>query len=60
MLGYNCSEQASTKVSPYRIMRAVEPIIPPTVKPRFLGLGNDLQKPRACDDRDYAKMLAIA
>ena len=35
MLGYNCSEQASTKVSPYSIMHAIEPTIPPAVKPRF-------------------------
>lgn len=36
MLGYNCSEQASTKASPCSVMHAVEPIIPPAVKPRFL------------------------
>jgi len=35
MLGYNCSDQASTKVSPYSILHAVDPTIPPAVKQRF-------------------------
>lgn len=40
MLGYNCSGQALTKFSPYSIMHAVEPTIPPDTKPRFEGLVN--------------------
>lgn len=35
MLGYNCSEQEATRVSPYGLMHTVEPTIPPAVKPRF-------------------------
>ena len=44
MLGYNCSDQASTRVSPYSILHAVEPTIPPAVKHRFEGLV-DLDQP---------------
>lgn len=37
MFGYKCSEHASTKVSPYSIMHAVEPTIPLAIKSRFEG-----------------------
>ena len=35
MLGYNCSVHSSTKVSPYSILHAVDPVIPPAIKERF-------------------------
>lgn len=35
MLGYNCSAQASTGFSPYELMHAQQPTVPPAVKPRF-------------------------
>lgn len=46
MLGYNCSEQASTKVSPYSIMHVVEPTLPPAIKPSFEGYV-DLDDPKS-------------
>ena len=35
MLGYNCSVQGSTKLCPYTIVHAVDPVIPPAIKDRF-------------------------
>jgi hypothetical protein len=37
MLGYNCSEQASTGFSPYELLHAQQPTVPPALKPRFAG-----------------------
>jgi hypothetical protein len=38
-MGYRCSKQASTKLSPYFMLFGVDPIIPPSIRPRF---GDDL------------------
>ncbi|EFJ48675.1 hypothetical protein VOLCADRAFT_117582 [Volvox carteri f. nagariensis] len=35
MLGYNCSVQSASRVTPYHVMHAVEPTIPPAIKQRF-------------------------
>lgn len=35
VLGYNCSEQASTKANPYSMMHSVDLTLPPAAKPRF-------------------------
>ncbi len=35
MLGYNCSTQASTKMSPYYMLYARHPAIPPAHVPKF-------------------------
>ena len=34
-LGYNCSVQSSTKLCPFTIIYATDPVIPPAIKPRF-------------------------
>lgn len=34
-LGYNCSVQSATKLCPYTILYATDPVIPPAIKPRF-------------------------
>ena len=34
-LAYNCSTQSSLGFSPYQILYAVEPTVPPSVKPKF-------------------------
>ncbi|PNH10576.1 Retrovirus-related Pol polyprotein from transposon [Tetrabaena socialis] len=47
MLGYNCSVQESTRCSPYALMHATEPTIPPAVKPKFAETVN-------LDDTDTA------
>ncbi|PNW79026.1 hypothetical protein CHLRE_09g398141v5 [Chlamydomonas reinhardtii] len=45
-LGYNCSVQNSTKLCPYTIIFATDPVIPPAAKPRFEG-ELDLDDPEA-------------
>jgi hypothetical protein len=35
VLGYNCSMHKSTGVTPYQLLHAVPPIVPPAVRPRF-------------------------
>jgi hypothetical protein len=35
MLGYNCSKQAATGLSPYELLHAQQPTVPPAVRPRF-------------------------
>ncbi len=38
-MGSRCSKQASTKLSPFLMLFGVDPIIPPSIRPRF---GDDL------------------
>ncbi|PNH01098.1 Retrovirus-related Pol polyprotein from transposon [Tetrabaena socialis] len=35
MMGYNCSIQQATRISPYALLHATEPTIPPAVRARF-------------------------
>ncbi|KXZ41434.1 hypothetical protein GPECTOR_470g390 [Gonium pectorale] len=44
MLGYNCSVQDCTKLCPYTIVHAVDPVIPPAIKDR-LSSDLDLDNP---------------
>ena len=37
MLGYNCSEQESTGVSPFYMMHAQQPTVPPAIRERLRG-----------------------
>ena len=45
-LGYNCSAQYSTKLSPYTLVFANDPVVPPAVRPRF-DQDLDLDDPEA-------------
>jgi hypothetical protein len=47
MLGYNASPQAATGLSPYQLMHAVTPIVPPAIKER-------LEQPVDFDNSDAA------
>ena len=38
MLGYNASVQASTGMSPYKVMFGVAPVVPPSIKERYEGV----------------------
>ncbi|GLC48757.1 hypothetical protein PLESTB_000133500 [Pleodorina starrii] len=65
MLGYNCSVQDSTKLCPYTIVHAVDPVIPPAIKDRFspdLKLDNPEEVARSVLVRAAAvrKHMAIA
>ena len=48
-LGYNCSAQASTRISPYQLIYGVAPTVPPAIKERMEGLV-ELDDPKTAAD----------
>ena len=59
-MGYRCTPQEATKVSPYLVMFGCEPVVPPSIRERMTELINFddpqvaalsiIERAKACED----------